>query len=182
MPIEMKSRAVIESILTKQGLSDYKWIDPKEIVVAQWVRVKCTFGCSDYGLGTCPPNTPSVDDCDRFFKEYESGLIIRLSKYADKNAYPSDWSGEMTNKLLDIEREIFLSGYQKAFLLNQTCCCLCKDCSASRINCKDKKRARPSPESFAVDVYQTVRNVGLDIHVIAESPAEIHRIAILLIE
>jgi predicted metal-binding protein len=98
----MKSRAVIESILTKKGLTDYKWIDPKEIVVANWVRVKCTFGCSDYGLGTCPPNTPSVNDCDRFFKEYESGLIIRLSKYADKNAYPSDWSGEMTNKLLDI--------------------------------------------------------------------------------
>jgi len=178
----MNSNAVIESILAKQGLSDFKWINPKEIVVAHWVRVKCTFGCSDYGLGTCPPNTPSVNDCDRFFKEYESGLIIRLSKYADKNAYPSDWSGEMTNKLLDIEREIFLSGYQKAFLLNQTCCSLCKDCSAIRIKCKDKMRSRPSPESFAVDVYQTVRNAGLDINVIAENPAEINRIAILLIE
>jgi len=178
----MKSKAVIESILMKQGLTDYKWIDPKEIIVAHWVRVKCTFGCNDYGLGTCPPNTPSVDDCNSFFKEYESGLIIRFSKCADKNAYPSDWSGEMTNKLLDIEREIFLSGYQKAFLLNQTCCSLCKDCSASRIKCKDKMRSRPSPESFAVDVYQTVRNAGLGIEVIAENPAEIHRIAILLIE
>ena len=85
----MNSNAVIESILAKQGLSDFKWINPKEIVVAQWVRVKSTFGCSDYGLGTCPPNTPTVIDCDRFFKEYESGLIIRMSKYADKNAYPS---------------------------------------------------------------------------------------------
>jgi len=178
----MKSKAEIESIVTKHGFSDYKWINPKEIVVAHWVRVKCTFGCADYGLGTCPPNTPPVNDCDRFFKEYESGLIIRLTKYADKNAYPSDWSGEMTNKLLDIERELFISGYQKAFLLNQTCCSLCKDCSGNRINCKDKKNSRPSPESFAVDVYQTVRNAGLNINVIADSPAEINRIAILLIE
>lgn len=178
----MKSKTVIETILTKQGFSDFKWINPKEIVVAQWVRVKCTFGCSDYGLGTCPPNTPSVSECDRFFKDYENGLIIRLNKFADKNAYPADWSREMTNKLLDIEREIFLSGYQKAFLLNQTCCTLCKDCTGNRINCKDKTRSRPSPESFAVDVYQTVRNAGINIDVVAVNPADISRIAILLIE
>ena len=178
----MMSIDKIESALISQGFTDYKWINPKEIVVSQWVRVKCTFGCSDYGLGACPPNTPSVNDCDRFFKEYETGLIIRLTKYADKNAYPSEWSREMTNKLLDIEREVFLSGYQKAFLLNQTCCSLCKDCSGIRINCKDKTKSRPSPESFAIDVYQTVRNAGLDINVIAENPSEIHRFAILLVE
>ena len=178
----MMSKDKIESALIGHGFTDYKWINPKEIVVAQWVRVKCTFGCSDYGLGACPPNTPSVNDCDRFFKEYETGLIIRLTKYTDKNAYPSDWSREMTNKLLDIERDVFLSGYQKAFLLNQTCCSLCKDCSGNRINCKDKTKSRPSPESFAVDVYQTVRNAGLDINVIATNPSEIHRIVILLIE
>ena len=178
----MKSKAVIETILTRQGFSDFKWINPKEIIVAQWVRVKCTFGCSDYGLGTCPPNTPSVSECDRFFKEYENGLIIRLNKFADKNAYPADWSKEMTNKLLNIEREIFLSGYQKTFLLNQTCCTLCKDCTGNRFDCKDKTRSRPSPEGFAVDVYQTVRNAGLEINVVAINPADISRIAILLIE
>jgi len=176
------SKDKIESALIGHGFTDYKWINPKEIVVAQWVRVKCTFGCSDYGLGACPPNTPSVNDCDRFFKEYETGLIIRLTKYADKNAYPSEWSREMTNQLLDIEREVFLSGYQKTFLLNQTCCTLCKDCSGNRINCKDKMKSRPSPEGFAVDVYQTVRNAGLDINVVNDNPAEMNKIAILLIE
>jgi predicted metal-binding protein len=123
-----------------------------------------------------------VIECERFFKEYDNGLIIRLNKFADKNAYPADWSREMTNKLLDIEREIFLSGYQKTFLLNQTCCNLCKDCTGNRIDCKDKTRSRPSPEGFAVDVYQTVRNAGLDINVVAANPADISRIAILLIE
>ncbi len=178
----MTTKEKVESIVLKQGLSDYKWINPKEIIVAQWVRVKCTFGCSDYGLGTCPPHTPSVNDCDSFFKEYESGLIIRLTKYADKNSYPADWSKEMTNKLLDIEREVFLKGFQKVFLLNQTCCTLCKDCSGNRVGCKDKTRSRPSPESFAVDVYQTVRNAGLNINVVSENPSEMNRIALLLIE
>jgi predicted metal-binding protein len=178
----MTTKAKIESIVKKQGFTDYKWINPGEIIVAHWVRVKCIFGCGDYGLGACPPNTPSVNDCDRFFKEYESGLIIRLTKFANKDSYPTDWSREMTNKLLDIEREVFLQGFYKVFLLNQACCSLCKDCSGNRVNCKDKSRSRPSPESFAVDVYKTVRNTGSDLNVVSENPAEITKIAILLIE
>lgn len=178
----MLSNKEIESIIEKQGFSDYKWINPGEIIIAHWVRVKCTFGCSDYGLGTCPPNTPSVEDCDRFFKEYKNGLIIRLTKMADRNSYPSVWSKEMTKNLLEIEREIFLSGFHKVFLLNQTCCDICNPCPGNRVDCKDKKNSRPSPESFAVDVYQTVRNAGLEINVVAANPGEMHRIAILLID
>jgi predicted metal-binding protein len=178
----MVSKENIESIIINQGLNDYKWIDPSEIIVAQWVRVKCMFGCSDYGLGTCPPNTPSVSECERFFREYSSGVIIRLNKYADKNDYPSDWSKEMTDKLLEVEKKIFLLGFPKVFLLNQTCCTICKRCPGTRIECKDKQRSRPSPESFAVDVYQTVKSVGMEIHVVADNPAEMNRIAILLVE
>ncbi|HEX2921222.1 MAG TPA: DUF2284 domain-containing protein [Bacteroidales bacterium] len=178
----MVNKDEIESILAGSDLHDYRWIDPKEIIVAQWVRVKCAFGCSDYGLGACPPNTPSVQDCNKFFKEYQSGLIIRLNKYADKNKYPSEWSKDMTERLLDIERRIFLLGHHKAFLLNQTCCDSCKECPGNRVDCKDKKKSRPSPESFAIDVYQTVRNAGMDISVISENPSDINRIAILLIE
>ncbi|MCL2328067.1 MAG: DUF2284 domain-containing protein [Bacteroidetes bacterium] len=149
----MKSTEKIESILTQQGLSDFKWINPKDIVVAQWVRVKCYYGCDEYGSGTCHPNTPSVEECEKFFKEYEKGIIIRLKKNADKSSYPFDWSMDMTNKLLAIERDIFLMGFPKVFLLNHTCCLCCKTCSGNRIECKNKMKSRPSPESFAVDVY-----------------------------
>jgi predicted metal-binding protein len=178
----MESKDLVESILNNQGFSEYKWINPKDIVVAHWVRVKCTFGCGDYGLGTCPPNTPPVNECESFFKEYESGLIIRFSKFVNKNSYPSDWSDEMTNKLMDVERKIFLAGFYKAFLLNQSCCEICKDCAGNRLDCKDKMKSRPSPEGFAVDVYKTVRNTGMNINVVADNPAEVTRIAILLIE
>lgn len=172
----------IETHIKKAGFTDYKWIKPKEISVAQWVRVKCEFGCSSYGLGTCPPNTPTVEESRNLFNEYNSGIVIRLTKSADKDNYPSDWSRNVTNKLLDLERKVFLEGYQKTFLLNQTCCSICKDCSGDRLNCKDKKNARPSPEAFAVDVYQTVRNIGMDINVVKENPSDINRIAILLID
>jgi predicted metal-binding protein len=172
----------IEAYIQEIGFSDFKWIKPAEISVAQWVRVKCTFGCSDYGLGTCPPNTPTVQECRDFFNEYTDGLVIRLTKTADKNNYPSDWSREVTGQLLELERKIFLEGFHKAFLLNQTCCSLCKDCSGNRLNCRDKSKSRPSPESFAVDVYKTVRAIGMELNVVKENPSEIHRFAILLID
>ncbi len=178
----MVDRQRIEAMAAKRGLSDFRWIDPKAIVTAQWVRVKCEFGCPDYGLGACPPNTPSVADCGRFFREYETALLFRLGVEANKEAYPAAWSKEMTAKLLEVERETFLSGHQKTFLLNQTCCAACADCPGTRVECVDKAAARPSPEAFAVDVYSTVRNAGFDVHVIADNPSVINRFAILLIE
>ena len=178
----MEQTENIEKILVSRDLPDFAWINPKDIAVAQWVRVKCTFGCADYGLGTCPPNTPSVEECGRFFSEYESAVIVKLSVQAEKSAYPSKWSREMTDKLLGAERDIFLLNNPKTFLLNQTCCTLCGNCSGDRKGCTDKARSRPSPESFAVDVYQTVRNAGMEINVITGSPSVINRIAILLID
>jgi predicted metal-binding protein len=83
---------------------------------------------------------------------------------------------------LETERQIFLSGYEKTFLLNQTCCGLCNNCSENRIDCKDKKNARPSPEAFAVDVYQTVRNAGMEINVVSENPSEFNRYAFILVK
>jgi len=175
-------REKIEFKLNKLGFNDYKWINPGDIVVAHWVRVKCTFGCADYGLATCPPNTPNVEDCEQFFKEFYSGIIIRLTVKADKKAYPSAWSKKNTKNLLELEKEVFLMNHPKAFLLNQTCCGICKECTKTRIDCIDKTNARPSPEAFAVDVYQTLHNLGMEINVIEKSTSVINRVAILLIE
>jgi predicted metal-binding protein len=178
----MVDREKTETLIKQHSLADFKWIDPRTIVVAQWVRVKCEFGCRDYGLGACPPNTPSVEACGRFFSEYETGLLFRLTTQADKNSYPSAWSKDMTARLLELERAVFLSGHQKTFLLNQACCDACEECPRSRARCRDKAKARPSPEAFAVDVYATARGAGFDINVISTNPSEINRIAILLIE
>lgn len=178
----MTNKDTIDLILKNQGLTDYKWISPKSIIVAQWVRMKCMFGCDNYGDGSCPPNAPTVSECERFFKEYSTGLIVRLNAQASKDNYPNDWSEEMTANLLEAERQIFLNGFHKVFLLNQTCCTICKECSKSRTHCNNKRQSRPSPESFAVDVFQTVRNAGFEIELVSESPKELNRIAILLIE
>ena len=54
----------LEEKFLEKGFDDFKWIDPKKIVVSQWVRMKCIFGCWEYGRNaSCPPNTPSVSEC-----------------------------------------------------------------------------------------------------------------------
>ena len=38
----------------------------QDVVVAEWVRMKCLYGCDDGGkYRTCPPNAPPVDQIRR---------------------------------------------------------------------------------------------------------------------
>ena len=68
MSLTAEKRQSIDDIFKTKGYDDYQWIDPQKIIVSQWVRMKCRFGCGEYGRGAaCPPNTPSVADCERFF-------------------------------------------------------------------------------------------------------------------
>ncbi len=65
-----KTHSSLERIFNDEGFVDYKWITPEQIVVAQWVRMKCMFGFPNYGhKGTCPSQTPSVPASERFFNE-----------------------------------------------------------------------------------------------------------------
>ena len=150
----MNNPKQIEEILAKHGCSDYKWIDPKSIVVAQWVRMKCMFGCSEYGKNaSCPPNTPAVPECRKFFDEYSGAVILHFPKTVDKPEDRGAWSRQVNQGLLKLERDVFLAGYQKAFVLFMDSCRLCADCAATKIACKNPESARPGPESMAVDVF-----------------------------
>lgn len=178
----MVANGTIEEVLQELDFNNFHWIDPRDIVVAQWVRVKCMFGCNDYGHSACPPNVPSVEECRQFFSEYNSGIIIQLKTWAEKSHYPMDWSRAMTKQLIELERRIFVSGHPKAFLLNQNCCDVCKECHFSRLDCADKGKSRPSPEAFAVDVYQTLKKSGIELEVVSTKASEITRIAFLLVD
>ncbi len=179
----MTDRAQLEALFAKHGFTDYKWIDPHQIVVAQWVRMKCTFGCDDYGQNaSCPPNTPSVADCRRFFDEYTQAAIFHFEKRVDKPEDRHPWSKAINQELLKLERAVFLAGNQKAFLLLVTNCSLCSNCAGDRQECKHPESARPTGEGMAIDVFSTVRQVGYPIQVLSGYEQAMNRYAFLLIE
>ena len=138
-----------DDVPKRHGYEDYKWINPKGIVVAQWARMKCTFGCKNYGkCGTCPPNTPSVADCRDFFRGYKTGVVFHFTKRVDKPEDRFAWTRQVNRKLLDLEREVFLSGYYKAFLLFMDSCNLVNHVLEFREKCTNPKLARPTPSRW----------------------------------
>lgn len=181
---ELKTSAQekLEPIFKKHGYHDYTWIDPKNIIVSQWVRMKCMFGCREYGHNACcPPNVPSVSKCEKFFHEYNMAVIFRFGKKVDDPEDRHKWSRQINMKLYKLEKEVFLSGFERAFLLFMDSCCLCEDCTGERETCKEPRSARPSPEAFAVDVFSTVRQYDFPIEVLTDYSREMNRYAFLMV-
>lgn len=176
-------REKLEALFHKRGYTDFKWIEPKEIVVSQWVRMKCMFGCRGYGqLVTCPPNLPLVSECERFFREYGDAVIFHFEKKVAKPEDRHAWTRKVNAKLLKLEREVFLSGYERTFLLFMDTCRICDECPGQKESCKEPMFARPSPEAMAIDVYTTVRKIGYPIHVLSDYSQAMNRYAFLMIE
>ena len=179
----MSEHKRLEEIFTKHSFMDFRWVDAQKIVIAQWVRMKCMFGCTEYGKSaSCPPNVPSVAECERFFRDYTEAAIFHFEKKVDKPEDRYAWTRQVNTKLWKLERDVFVAGYPKAFLLFMDTCYLCNDCSGSRIKCLNKKLARPTPEALAVDVYSTVRQVGYPIEVLYDYSQKMDRYAFLMIE
>ena len=173
----------LESLFIEHGCEDFKCVDPKHIVVSHWVRMKCAFGCPNYGCNsTCPPNLPSVAECRQFFDEYTLATIFHFPKTVDTREDRYAWTKKLNMNLLKLERAVFLTGYRKAliFLIDQ--CQICETCTGERATCKSPKLARPAIEGMAVDVFATVRQVGYPIEVLSDYAQEMNRYALLMIE
>ena len=179
----MNDRETLEALFRKHGYTDFRWIDPKDIVVAHWVRVKCMFGCGEFGRNaSCPPNVPSVPECRQFFDEYKRAVIFHFAKTVDAPEDRHEWTRDINTALVALERAVFLAGYQKAFLLFMDSCGLCKECAGTREKCKQPRSARPTPEAMAMDVFSTVRRIGYPIEVLSDYRQSMNRYAFLLIE
>lgn len=180
----MKDQKIhLENLFRERGYKDFKWIDPVDIQVSQWVRLKCMFGCDEYGrTAACPPNTPSIEECRVFFGEYSLAAVFHFEKVVEKPEDRHEWSLGINEGLLDLERTVFLSGHHKAFLLFMDSCGLCKSCRTQRTECKKPFLSRPTPEALGVDVFATVRGIGYPIEVLSDYDKEMNRFAFLMIE
>jgi predicted metal-binding protein len=138
----------------------------KEIIVAEWVSLKCRYGCSRYNRSwCCPPATPGPDKVRQILSEYSQALLLQSSHYLPQFYRDDDsrkrstlvrcWKGTVS-----LERFLFLSGYHKAFSLVGESCALCKKCVYPS-NCRFPQEKRPSLESFSIDVVGTLQRLGI---------------------
>jgi len=151
------------------GAKEAKVISTKTIVAAEWVRMKCQFGCDGFGRSlTCPPYSPTPDLTRRMLTYYKYALLVRGDEYTDIHAI-----------IPELEREVFLDGYFKVFGMGAGPCLLCEKCAKS---CRHTDKTRPAMEACGIDVYTTVKNNGFPIKVLKESNCKGNYYGIVLIE
>lgn len=147
------------------GLENVIAFNIQEIVIANWVGLKCRYGCSQFNSNwSCPPATPSIAEARELLKEYSTALLLVGSQtcsefYRDTNRKRTDqvryWKGTVS-----LERFLFLEGYDKAFGLVSGACSLCKECAYPE-KCLFPMEKRPTVESLSIDLIGTLKNIGI---------------------
>ena len=142
-------------LAVRMGAVEAKVIDPKSVVVKDWVRLKCQYGCGNYGKSlTCPPFSPTPKQTRKTLKGYSSAILMEVR----------DESISTHDMIAKLERQVFLSGYHSAFGLVAGPCVRCEKCNLQ--HCVYPRLARPSLESSGIDVYTTARKHGFHIEVL----------------
>ena len=170
-------------------------IKPGRIVMPkQWVTWKCRYGCQNFGKKLCcPPYAPNPQETREFLNEYRKAMLIGFKGDSDAGNKMKHHR-DMGHALVKIEREAFLSGFERAFVLSAGSCSFCDKCivqdlpldtalETARAQCRHHKLMRPSLEALGIDVFSTVRNAGLELEVINENNIDkVKHFGILLIE
>jgi len=160
------------TLAVEAGAADATLIAPDSVVTAQWVRLKCQFGCGGFGQSlTCPPFSPTPEKTALLLREYRTALLVH-----------SDGLAEVTAIVADLERRAFLDGYYKAFGIGAGPCELCRTCPPQKGGCRHPDEARPAMEACGIDVYQTARNNGLPIEVVTGASCKQNYYGLLLLE
>jgi len=170
----------------KHNINEIIPLSTGDISVAQWVRLKCKYGCKKYGTSwCCPPETPSPDETKALLSEYKKALLLcgtaRNSQFYMDNQKKrrlqvNGWKGTVA-----LERMLFLAGYYKAFALVSENCALCKECSYPD-ECIFPMDRRPSVESCSIDIFQTLKNIGKPFSLAHDIAEEYNCYSIILLE
>jgi predicted metal-binding protein len=88
----------------------------------------------------------------------------------------------VNKKAFALEREVFLSGFYKAFTFTAAPCNLCEECKNTRRECRNPLVSRPTLEAFGVDVYATARKLGYPLQVVKGYKEDTNRFGLLLVE
>ncbi len=153
----------------KMGVKDARIIPADSVVTAEWVRIKCTYGCGGYGRSlTCPPHTPTPEQTSKMLSSYKHALLIHVDENVD-----------IDNIVLTLEQECFFDGYFKAFGMGAGPCSLCEKCPKI---CTYPHNARPSMEACGIDVFSTVRKHKFPIEVLRTRKCKFNYYGLILIE
>ena len=153
------------------GATDARVISPKDVVCAEWVRLKCQYGCDGHGAClTCPPFSPTPAHTRRILDEYSRLLLVHCTRWRS-----------VSRLVAKLEREILLDDHPKVFAWGAGPCQLCRTCHTDA-PCKHAELARPSMEACGIDVFSTARRAKFPIHVVRTESDDQNYFGLIAIE
>jgi predicted metal-binding protein len=164
----------------KLGVVWAKAVHPRNVVVAEWVRLKCQYGCGAYGTClTCPPYSPAPEYTRKMLGHYSKAIILLYE--VSPQARERSLRRKMRRQIAALEREMFLDGFYKALAMACGPCNLCKTCDLTQ-PCKHEDVARPSMEACGIDVYATLAKSGYRLKVVKTPEEACHFCALVLVD
>jgi predicted metal-binding protein len=139
---------------------------------------------------TCTPFSPNIDDVRRILAEYSKILIVKfeqssISKKLSAEGFMKEFNKRqrrVNEATLNVERQLLMKGYYKAFALEPGICNRCKQCVTQQGKCRHPTEARPSPEALAIDMFSTVKNAGWDLELKTDVYQSWTNYALILLE
>lgn len=157
-------------MLIEKGAVDVKIINPKSIITAPWVILKCQFGCPNYGKSLCcPPKTPSYETTQKILNTYSKAILFHT--HDRKNT---------TRIAEEVSKQLFFDGYYKTQAFGSGPCTLCKKCNLEG-GCIYPAIARPSMEACGIDVFQTARDNGFKLNTLKNRDEETDNFGLILV-
>jgi len=156
----------------EMNMVDAMIISSNDVVFDIRALLKCRWGCDDYFQESikCHARGTTFQERMEMIQKYSHILLVH-----------SHDAGELSKAVLEIERAAFLDGHYFAFAIRY--CKLCKTCKADKgSSCPTPEKVRPCDEGFGIDVYSTVRNVGLPCDVLQSKDAVQNRYGFVLID
>jgi len=154
------------------GMVNAKIISPEDIFFDIRTILKCRWGCEDFFQGSirCHTRDTTYQERVEMIKRYNHILLV----------HSNDARG-LSQAVLEIERAAFLEGYYFAFAIRF--CNLCKTCALKEGNpCPTPEKVQPCDQSFGIDVYKTVWNLGLPCEVLQTKQDIQNRYGFVLID
>lgn len=169
---EVGSPEMLASLAVGEGFSFARVMEASDISIEPWVRLKCRFGCALYGESLCcPPASLDEDKMRDLVSGYRYALLVQGSPP----------SGQFHERLLALERSIFLQGYYDALAFGAGPCPVCPSCPQDR-RCRFPQKARPSLEACGVDVYETARRAGLSLNPVTHRQGYVKYVGLVLFD
>ena len=149
----------------KNEMADGVFIDPKELIFEENVKMNCYY-CGKYNNNwRCPPNLPDVD-FQKMMSEYDGGLFVALTYSIESpeeyNAVRTESSGALHKLLLSLEKWMWDHNSSTAISFIAGSCKLCKG-GCGKEKCNNPYMSRSPLEATGVNVVKSARKYGIDI-------------------